>query len=139
MASKVFLDANFLLDLTLKRTAFTEVSQVMQAAINRDIEASTTPSVLHIMSYFLTKAHNARIAKAIIGSLLNDVTIIDCTHATAVLAVNSNITDAEDALQYYTALTHSLDYFISSDKDLKKLAVPQLPVYTAKELLPLIL
>jgi predicted nucleic acid-binding protein len=139
MASKVFLDANFLLDLTLKRAAFAEVSQVMQAAINRDIEACTTPAVLHIISYFLEKAHSAVTAKIIIGSLLNDVTIIDCSHATAVLTVNSTITDIEDALQYYTALTHNLDYFISADKGLKKVALPQLPVYTAKELLPLIL
>ena len=136
MASKVFLDANFMLDLTLKRAAFADVSRVMQAAINRDIEAYTTPAVLHIVSYFLAKAHNVATAKVIIGTLLNDVTIIDCSHATAILAVNSSITDLEDALQYYAALTHRLDYFISADAGLKKVALTQLPVYTAKELLP---
>jgi predicted nucleic acid-binding protein len=138
MASKIFLDANFLLDLTLKRATFGEVSQVMQAAINRDIEACTTPAVLHILSYFFGKAHSPSTAKIIIGTLLNDVTVIDCSHATAVLAVNSNITDLEDALQYYTALAHSVDYFISTDAGLKKAALPQLPVYTAKELLHLL-
>lgn len=138
MASKVFLDANFLLDLTLKRATFADVSQVMQAAINRDIEAYTTPAVLHIVSYFLAKAHGAATAKVIVGTLLNDVTIIDCSHATAVLGVNSSITDVEDALQYYAALTHNVDYFISADAGLKKVALPQLPVYTAQEMLPLL-
>ena len=134
MAFKIFLDANFLLDLTLKRNAFSHVSKIMQSGINGEIELYTTPAVLHIVSYFLSKAHNAAISKKIIGVLLNDITIIDCSHATAVLAVNSNFEDIEDALQYYAALTHNLDYFITSDINLKKLSLPQLPVYSAKEL-----
>jgi hypothetical protein len=63
------------------------------------------------------------------------VEIINYDHATALIAVNSNISDIEDALQYYTALRHDLDYFISADKNLKKAAIPHLPVYTAAELL----
>jgi predicted nucleic acid-binding protein len=135
MASKVFLDTNYLLDLTLKRSTFPEASKLMQMAISRELEAFTTPAVLHITSYFLTKAYNASTAKAIIGSLLNDVTVIDCNHATAVQAINSSIEDLEDALQYYTALTGKLDYFVSMDARLKKKALPQLPVLTAKQLL----
>ena len=138
MAFKVFLDANFLLDLTFKRSSFAEVSTVMQAAINRDIEACTTPAVLHIVFYFLAKTHSASTAKKIIGTLLNDVTVIDCSHATAILAVNSRIPDMEDALHYYAALTHGLDFFISGDVGLKKAALPQLPVYTPQEFLPLL-
>ena len=103
----------------------------MQAAISGDIDAYTTPAVLHIVSYFLAKARGVVSVKVIIVTLLNDVTIIDCSHATAVLTVNSSITDVEDALQYYTALAHKADYFISSDVELKKAALPQLPVYTA--------
>jgi hypothetical protein len=38
-------------------------------------------------------------------------------------------------LQYYTALHHKLDYFITRDKRLQKEAVPGLPVYTADEFL----
>ncbi len=136
MVSKIFLDANFLLDIVLQRPGFAYARRVMQAAIDREIEAYTSPSVLHIVAYFLTKAHNAPTAKKIIGTLLNDVTVIDCTHATAVLALHSNISDFEDALQYYTALAHNTDFFISGDTKLKKIALPQLPVCTAKELLP---
>jgi len=35
--------------------------------------------------------------------LLAEVTIIDCGHATALMAVNSRMEDVEDALQYYTS------------------------------------
>ena len=73
--------------------------------------------------------------KKIILHLLNDLQIIDCNHATALTAANSDFDDLEDALQYYTALQHDTDYFISSDKLIKNFALPHLPVYSAKELL----
>ena len=50
-------------------------------------------------------------------------------------AANSGLDDLEDALQYYAAVMHGLNYFVSADKQLKRNALPQLPVYTSKELL----
>ncbi len=43
------------------------------------------------------------------------------------------MSDIEDALQYYTAMHHKLDYFISRDKGLKKAAIPVLPVCSPEE------
>lgn len=37
-----------------------------------------------------------------------------------------------DALQYYTAMHHKLDYFILRDKQLQKQSIP---VYTPRDLL----
>jgi hypothetical protein len=68
-------------------------------------------------------------------TLMNDLMIIDCTHQKALLALTSTMEDIEDALQYYTALTHDVDIFISSDKQLKKAAIPQIPVLTPQEFL----
>lgn len=48
---------------------------------------------------------------------------------------NTDWSDIEDAIQYYTALHHNLDFFISSDKKLKKSAIPQLPVLSSIEIL----
>ena len=135
MASKVFLNANILLDFTLQRAGYDEAKKVLQKGIDGDIQLCTTPAVLHITSYWLTKAYSNAIAKKLILTLLADVRIIDCDHATALMAINSNIDDIEDALQYYAALKFNIMYFISSDKRLKKAAIPQLPVYTAKEFL----
>ena len=135
MASKVFLDANFLLDLTLNRPGIKEASQVMRLGIDKIIQLFTTPAVLHVVSYFTSQALTRQQTKKVILLLLNDVQIIDCDHATALLAVNSSMDDVEDALQYYTALKFKLDYFISADKNLRKAAIPQVPVYTAAELL----
>jgi predicted nucleic acid-binding protein len=135
MASKVFLDANFLLDLTLQRAGFQRASDLVQLALNGKIRLYTTPAVLHITGYYTSQAYSPRQAKQLLLTLLNDVQIIDSDHTTALMALNSSIDDIEDALQYYTAIKFGLDYFVSADKKLKKEAIPQLPVYTAEELL----
>lgn len=135
MASKVFLDANCLLDLTLERAGFQHANDIIQLAINGDIQLCTTPAVLHITAYFTSQAFTSQQTKKIILTLLNDVQVIDCDHATALIAINSSMDDIEDALQYYTALKFGMDYFISSDKKMKKAAIPLLPVYTAEEFL----
>ena len=135
MASKIFLDANIILDFTLQRAAFAEAKQLIQKGIDGEIQLYTTPAVLHIVSYWLTKAYSSTVAKQLMITLLTDVHVIDCDHATSLMAINSNFDDIEDALQYYTALKNNVDYFISSDKKLKKEAIPQLPVYTAQEFL----
>jgi hypothetical protein len=47
----------------------------------------------------------------------------------------SKIKNIEDALQYYTAMHHKIDYFITQDKDLQKESIPTLPIYTPDEFL----
>ena len=38
-------------------------------------------------------------------------------------------------LQYYIAMHHKVDYFITQDKDMQKESIPTLPVYTPEEFL----
>ena len=40
----------------------------------------------------------------------------------------TKMNDIEDALQYYVALHHNINYFISNDKQLKKEGLTTLPV-----------
>lgn len=135
MAFKVSVDANLLLDFTLKRDNYIPARDVMQHGIDGFIQLYTTPAVLHITVHWIAKTYGTAKAKELLLGLLNDVQIIDCDHATAMIAINSSMDDIEDALQYYTALKFGMEYFISADKKLKKAAIPQLPVYTADELL----
>jgi len=139
MASKIFFDANILLDLTLKRSNYDNSRLIMELAVDHKIEAYTSTSILHILGHYLTKAYGYSHAKELMLSLLVTLTIIDITHETAVMALSSNITDIEDALQYYTAIHHKLNYFISGDKQLQKSSIPALPVFTAQEFLKVFL
>jgi|ADurb_H2B_03_Slu_FD_contig_21_1805214_length_670_multi_4_in_0_out_0_1 predicted nucleic acid-binding protein len=135
MPFKVFLDANFLLDLMLQRAGSGYANDIVQRALDGKLRLYTTPAVLHMIGYYISQAYNPKRAKQLLLTLLNDVQIIDSDHTTALMALNSSMEDIEDALQYYTAIKFGIEYFISSDKKLKKEAIPQLPVYTAEALL----
>ncbi len=135
MAFKVFLDANILLDLTLKRDNFEQAKRVVVLAVEGDIQAFITPPIIHIVGHWLSKAYGNGKAKELLLGLLADITVIDMPHEIAVNALHSKINDIEDALQYYKAIHHKLDCFISRDKQLKKQGIPALTVYTPEEFL----
>jgi predicted nucleic acid-binding protein len=135
MAFKVFLDANILLDLTLKRDHFEQAKRIVTLAVDGDVQAFITPSVVHILGYWLSKEYGNSRAKELLLTLLSDITVIDLPHEIAVNALHSKMSDIEDALQYYTAMHHKLDCFISRYKQLQKQGIPALAVYTPEEFL----
>jgi len=133
MAVKIFLDANILLDYTLKRPDFAEAEKVLNMVASKKVNAFITTSVLHILGYWIAKAYGNKKAKELLISFLADITIIDVPQETALVALHSKIDDIEDALQYYAAIHHKIDYFISRDKQLQKDSIPVLPVLTPSE------
>jgi predicted nucleic acid-binding protein len=135
MVSNVFLDVNILLDFTLKREAYPAARQLIQKVIDAELNAFISPSIIHITGYWLTKAYGSAKAKELLLTLIADIQVIEMNHEVAIHALNSKMTDIEDSLQYYTALAHKLDAFISRDKELKKAAIASLPVYTPEEFL----
>ena len=138
MASKIFLDANILLDFLLKRDDFNDAKRLIQLIIDKKIRGFVTPAIVHIVAYWLTKAYGITKTKELLLALLADVIVIDCTHEITLTALHSRIDDIEDALQYYTAIHHKIDFFISRDKILQKSAIASLPVYNLKEFLDLL-
>jgi len=135
MASRIFIDANVILDFTLKRDNYQKARQLFTLILDQKISAYITPSILHIAGYWLTKAYNPVKAKDILLELLSEITVIDGPHEVMLGALHSRMTDIEDALQYYTALHHQMDCFISGDKMLKKMAIASLPVCSIDEFL----
>lgn len=135
MVSKIMLDVNIVLDFTLKRAQYEMAKRIMELVINTRIDAFVTPAMIHIAGYWLTKEYGASKAKKLLSTLLLDVQVIDINHETTLRALNSQMDDIEDALQYHAALYHKLDMVISRDKEFKKAAIPLLPVYTPEEFL----
>jgi predicted nucleic acid-binding protein len=133
MAFKIILDANILIDLTLQRSDDLEdLSLIYKRIIDHTFQGFITTSILHINAYWLTKALGSDATKKVLITILNDLKVIDATHATIEDSLYSNMKDIEDALQYYTALHHKLDFFISRDKQFIKSAKPILPVIHPK-------
>lgn len=135
MASKVFLDANIILDLTLKREGYIHAKQIIASAINGQITLYTSSSIIHIIGYWLTKTYGSNKAKNLLLALLDDVQILETNHETIVNSLHSKIIDIEDAIQYQTAIYHKLDGFISRDRQLQKISTSTVPVYTPEEFL----
>lgn len=133
MASKLFLDANVCIDFLLQRKGFEPSELIFEKIMSGKLQGFVIPAIVHIIAYFLAKVHRKQDVKLFILNLLINVKVIDCNHETTINAINSQMTDIEDALQYYTALHHKMDYFISSDKNLVKSAIPMLPVYTPQD------
>jgi len=133
MAFRVFLDTDVLLDFTLKRDAYQAARQLMEWAVNGRVQIFITTSIVVIVSFWLTKAYGPVKAKELLAALLADIQVIDIGHEIAVNALHSRIGNVEQALQYYTALHHKLDYFITGDKSLDKAASPVLPVCRPEE------
>lgn len=135
MGFNIFLDANVILDQMLKRKEYDSTRQLFQAILNGQVSAFTSPSIIHIVGYWLTKAYGSGEARQMLLTLLNDVYVLELSHEITIQALHSKIQDIEDALQYHTAIHHDMDYFISSDRKLKSLETSSLPILTPVELL----
>ena len=133
MAYKIFLDANVILDHSLKRKGYEDVKNIFLAIESGILKAYISSSILHILYYILNKELSNKICKEILINILTETTIIDTPQDVAINAIVSKFDDTEDALQYYTAMHHKLEYFITSDRKLKKEATSFLPIYYPSE------
>ena len=135
MAFRIFLDADILLDFTLKKETYPIVRQLMEWAVRGRVQVFVTAAVIRDTGRALTSAYGVDQAKELLLALLAEVQIIDAGYETTVNAPHSRMGNIPDALSYYAALHHRLDYFITRDKDLFKAAIPVLPVCTPEEFL----
>lgn len=133
MAFRLFLDANILLDFALKRPEYESARKLVEWAVEGRIEAYVTSAVIQETARWLRKGYGVDRAKELLLALLAEVLVIDGGQAAAVSALHSDMSDMDEALSYYTALHHKLDYFITRDKDLSKAAISVLPVCTPEE------
>ena len=137
MAFRIFLDAEVLLDFTLKREAraYAAARQLMEWAVRGRIQVFITAAIVRDIGDALTGVYGPEQAKILLLALLAEVQMIEAGYETIVNALHSRMDDIPDALSYYTALHHRLDYFITRDKDLSQAAIPVLPVCTPEEFL----
>lgn len=133
MALKVFLDANVILDFVLKRKNYEDVKSIFELEQNAKIKLYISSSILHIIGYWLTKYLGVDIAKTTLLKLLEHIKVLDGNHENALAALKSNFKDIEDALQYFTAINHKMDYLISFDVDFQKFASSKLPIVDVKD------
>jgi predicted nucleic acid-binding protein len=99
MASRLFLDANVILEYFLACENKEYVRNIFLQAESGIIKAFTSTSIVQTCGYILLKVHGKVTTRNILLGMLKDLTIIDCRHDTVIVALNSNIADLEDAIQ----------------------------------------
>ncbi|RZK54779.1 MAG: PIN domain-containing protein [Pedobacter sp.] len=134
MVSKVFLDINVLLDFFLKRTEFESVEQLLLRAKKREIKVYVSSSILQTTSYYLQKSYDTHTCKLLLLEFLRLAHVIEASQETIHQALKSSIDDIEDAIHYFTALTHEMDYLVSSDKQFQKVAISNLPILSIEDM-----
>ncbi len=130
MASRLFLDANVILEYLLAREHKESVRNIFLQIESGIVKAFTSTSIVQTCGYILLKVHGKVTTRKILLGMLKDISIIDCSHELAIVALNSGISDLEDAIQYYSALQHNMDYYITFDKELIKHSALNLPILT---------
>ena len=137
MSNKIYIDANVILDYCLDRIEKPNAKIIIDEINTGNLRGYMSGSIIHILSYFLQRLYGVEKTKEVILAIIEDFEIIDMPKELIIQALHSKMNDIEDALQYYVALHHKMDYYISNDLQLKKDSTSTLPVLSTAEFVKL--
>ncbi len=131
---KLLVDTNIVVDLLTKREAFYQEAQDL-FTLSDEGKVKLLVSSLSFANthYLLTRHLNKEKARNTLMKLKVLVEIAQLDDKIIELALVSDFTDFENAIQYYTAIENGVDAIIT--RNLKDFKSSQLPVLTAKEYL----
>jgi Predicted nucleic acid-binding protein, contains PIN domain len=131
---KLLIDTNIIIDLLAKRKSFyQEAQELFTLADERHLSLFISALTFANTYYILSRDLNADEARKIMIKFKTLVKILPLENKVLELALSSDFSDFEDAIQYYTALDNKLEIIITRNKkDFKK---SKLPVLTAREYL----
>ena len=123
--NKLFVDTDVILDLLGQRIPHFHFSAVLFTfAEMKKLELYTSPLILANTFYILRKQLGNDQAKSALRKLRILLHIIDSSEAVVDKALNSDFTDFEDAIQYYTALEGGISVILTRNlRDYKNASV----------------
>lgn len=130
---KVFVDTNIVLDLLEKRKEFyREAQRLFTLADQGDVRLFVSALTIANTHYLLYK-HLGMEARKVLSKFKTLVNVLAVNDKILDLALASDLTDFEDAIQYYSALEFQMDVIITRNK--KDFKNSSLPIFTANEYL----
>lgn len=134
MTKRLFIDTNIMLDFLGERHPFYEpVAKLATLADKKQLEMVVSPLSFATVNYFLAKNESLEIAKEKLRKFKIISEICKLDEQTIEKGLNSDFTDFEDALQYFTAVDSNCEILITRNgKDFKKALIP---IMTAEEYL----
>jgi len=134
MSTKLFIDTNIMLDLLGERAPFYDaIAKIATLAERGDISMVVSALSYSTVAYILAKYENVEKVKEKLRKFKIISEISDLDAMTIEKGLNSNFSDFEDSLQYYSALKSECKVLLTrNQKDFKQSV---LPVMSAEEYL----
>lgn len=132
MSKVLFVDSDVILDVLEKRERFYEYSaQILSLGDEKKVKLVTTSLAFANIYYLLRKHLGIEKAKESLRKLRIIVDVISVNAKEVDLALNSELSDFEDALQYFTVLDGKIEFIITRNvRDYKN---PKLIVQTPQQ------
>lgn len=132
MSKVLFIDSDVILDVLERREHFYEYSaQILSLGDDKKVKLVTTSLVFANVYYLLRKHLGFEKAKECLRKLRVIVDVVSVNAKEVDLALNSELSDFEDALQYFTALDSKIEFIITRNvRDYKN---PRLIVQTPQQ------
>ena len=132
MNKVLFVDSDVILDVLEQRKEFYEYSAlILSLGDEKKVKLVTTSLVFANVYYLLRKHLGIEKAKESLRKLRIIIDVISVNAKEVDLALNSELSDFEDALQYFTALDNKIEFIITRNvRDYKN---PKLIVQTPQQ------
>lgn len=130
--TKLFVDSDIILDLLAKREPhYIHSSKLFTLIDKKEIAAYTSPLIFANLHYLLKKLTSNTSALKSLRKLKTFVNILPIDEKVIDLSLNSEFSDFEDAIQYFTAVNNGINLLLTRNKhDYKK---SKIPILTAEE------
>lgn len=134
MMERLFIDTNIVIDLLAKRAPFyKEAQDLFTLADKKEVQLFISALTFANAYYSISKHHKEVDTRRHLANFKVLVTILPVEDKIIDLSLASDFADFEDGLQYFTALEHGTDAFITRNK--KDFKSSQIPVLSAGEYL----
>ncbi len=132
---RLLIDTNIVIDLLSKREMFyEEAADLFSRADKKELVLTISALTFANTNYILTKLKSAKEAKEILRKFKVLVEILSLDDKITELALSdSDFTDFEDGLQYYSAIENQINVIITRNK--KDFRNSKIPVLSAREFL----
>ena len=132
MNKVLFVDSDVILDVLEQRKDFYEYSAlILSLGDEKKVKLVTTSLVFANVYYLLRKHLGIEKAKESLRKLRIIIDVISVNSKEVDLALNSELSDFEDALQYFTALDNKIEFIIT--RNIRDYKNPKLIVQTPQQ------
>ncbi len=133
---KVFLDSDVLVDVLSERQPFlTDSERVLKLGEVGEIKIYTSTLVFANIYYVLRKITSRGTLIANLNALLEIMDLLSVDESVVKIALNSNFSDFEDALQYFSIEESRHQITTILTRNIKDFKASNIPVFTPREYL----